>query len=94
MRIMDLPCWPPQAGGTFIPSKEFLVSAKDLFVERVVRISVGHITFACRYKDQPEFYDFFVADENTSKKVVRALTDHQGSRLFDIGLLEISPDES
>jgi hypothetical protein len=39
-------------------------------------------------------YDFAVADENTSEKVVKILTDNRGKRLGDIAGFAVEPDES
>jgi len=94
-QIKDLTGWPPQPGGAFKPGEAFPISSEQVVIERVIRVNEGHILFACRYKkDRIEYYDLFVPDEKTGEKVAKILAENIGTRLFDIGMMEIPPDET
>jgi hypothetical protein len=91
---MDLSGWPPQSGGSYKPGEEFPISSEQVTVERFLLVREGHIAFTCRFNQKSVPYDFFIADEDTAAKFIKILEDNRGMRLFDMGFIEIPPDES
>jgi chemotaxis protein CheY-P-specific phosphatase CheC len=91
-RIMDLPGWPPIPGGAHKPGDFFPTSTDQVTIETVLRISEGNVMFMCRFGDRSVGYHFFVADENTAKKVAAVLSGNIGETLLSIGMMELPPD--
>jgi hypothetical protein len=95
MRVMDLPHWPPDTGGAFDPrNHRFPISAEEVVIERVTRVSDRRITFVCSFDGGPHTYDFTAPDGRTAEKLKAILENNVGMSLFSIGTIEIPPDLS
>ncbi len=63
-----------QPGGALKSGADFPVSTEQVTIERVLRMTEGHITLECRYNDRAEFFDFVLAADNTAESLVKILT--------------------
>jgi hypothetical protein len=91
---MDLSGWPPQSGGSYKSGEVFPVSSEEVTIEQFLLAKEGHIAFTCRFNEKSVPYDFFIADENIAAKFIKLLGENRGMRLFDMGFIEVPPDES
>jgi len=93
LRVMDLAGWPPQSSGAYQRGDVFPQSTEEVTVEGVLRVGESHVSFISRFNDRSIPYDFFVRNATIAEKVVKILTENYGTRLFDIGFIEVPLDE-
>jgi hypothetical protein len=90
MRVMELPNWPPDAGGPFDPhNHRFPVSADEVLIERVLSVHERHVAFTCTLNVTPHEYDFFAPDNEIARKLEAILTTNVGKKLSSIGTMQI-----
>ena len=95
MRVMNLPNWPPGGSGAFDPRKpRFAVSAEEVLIEKVTRVTEKRITFVCTLEGKPHTYDFSAPDEKIAEKLKTILENNVGLSLFSVGTIEIPPELS
>jgi hypothetical protein len=93
-RVMDLPGWAPQPGGSTKPGDFFPTSTDDVTIENVIRYANEHLMFTCRFRGASVFYDFPMLDEMTANKIATILKGHVGQTLTSIAFVEIPTEEA
>jgi hypothetical protein len=92
MRVMDFAGWVPQSGGAYRGGDKFPISAEEVTIEKVLRVTEDHVAFTCDFGGKSVGYDFYVPDIRTAEKVAAILSANVGGTLFSIGILELPPD--
>jgi hypothetical protein len=93
-RVMNLPGWAPQPGGSTKPGDFFPTSTDDVTIESVISFTNGHLMFTCRFTGASVFYDFAMLEEKTATRLAAILRDHVGQKLTSIAFVEIPTDEA
>ena len=91
-RVLDLPDWPPIGGGAYKQSDPFGVSAQEVRIKELVRLSDEHIVFTGAFHNQTLTYDFKAPNKETAKKLWMILEKFLGKQIFKVGL-EIIPED-
>ena len=91
-RVMDLPGWPPQSGGSTKPGDIFPISTDDVTIERVILYAHESLMFSCKFNGKSVFYNFPMLDESFAKKLATILNAHIGQKLTSIAFVEIPED--
>lgn len=93
MRVMDLDGWVPQSGSAYGGGDRFPISAEEVTIEKVLRVTEDRVAFTCDFGGKSVGYDFYVPNLQTAEKVATILSANAGRTLFSIGVIELPPDE-
>lgn len=91
-RVMDLPGWPPNPGGSVSGGGTFPIAIDLAVIEEVIQVMKDHVTFTCRSNGDVAPYRFQMPDTRTGEKIAKILNDNRGRSLLSIGIIEIPTD--
>jgi hypothetical protein len=85
MKVMKLPNWPPEAGGSFDPRKhKFPTGSDGVLIEEITSVNGDHVTFTCTFEGERHTYDFFAPDSKLAQELAGILKDHVGKTLSSV----------
>jgi len=89
MKILDLPDWPPEPGGS-LPSSQRSPSSGQAILKRIEGSNGSVVTFVCEFDGTEHIYDFETYSFETVEKLEKVLWSNLGKSITEIGLLDIS----
>lgn len=93
MRVMDLPGWPPQPGGSKTNAEAVVVPPDQVTIERVVLVVKDHVLFGCQAAGRSVLYDFRQLNKETSKEIADILNENIGLTLQSIARMPLPEDD-
>jgi hypothetical protein len=93
MRVMDLPGWPPQPGGSKTNVDTVALPPDQVTIERVVLVVKDHVLFACQAAGRSVLYDFRQLNRETSKELADILNENMGRSLQSIARMPLPEDD-
>ena len=89
LRVMDLPHWPPDSGGSFASGDRFSTSAEEVLIDEVTKVDGTKVTFTCTFDGRKLTYDFAAPSVRTAEKLATILRENVGKTLFAVGVIEL-----
>ena len=88
IRVMELPGWPPDPGGTYDASYR-TPSSEQAILKRTEGVNGSSVAFVCEFEGNGHSYDLDLKNEDLAWQIEKSLRGCIGKSIMQIGFLEI-----